>query len=92
MSGAPTPQAGKGKGAFRRSQATEPGRSADALFDADRTTTVACTVHGCHAVRQPGDTKAERCDVDLAREAWEWVRRPERCLNTIRPEHTEIPY
>lgn len=45
MSRAPTPQTGKGTGAFRRSQAPEPGGSADARTLVCTTCKTPVTVH-----------------------------------------------
>lgn len=63
-----------------------------ALFDADRTVTVRCSV--CGATRQPGDERAPDCTVDRDRRAGTlaYRRRPVGCLNTIDPETTPIPF
>lgn len=62
------------------------------LFDTSRTIPTACPCHGCDAIRQPGQDKADGCAVETERTLREWVRRPDRCLNTIRPEHNDVPY
>ena len=62
------------------------------LFDVSRTTTVRCSV--CGATREPTETRAAACSIDRDRDAGSLThrRRPVGCLNTIDPQHTQIPY
>ena len=64
------------------------------LFDVSRTTTERCLV--CGAERAPDEEKARACEVDYRRRNAEqyggFTSRPAACLNTPRPEHTDIPY
>lgn len=68
------------------------GVNQPALFDADRTTPVACPVGHCQAIRFPDQDKVPTCACDLERVTQGWVPRPAGCLNTYRPEHAEIPF
>ena len=39
-----------------------------------------------------GQDRTPDCGIDTSRKAGDWLRRPNECLNTPRPETDAIPY